>query len=107
MVAAEVARALERTEIPLHLTGDEHFFRGHFPNFPIMPGVAQLGFAVEGARKAFAVDGALREAKKIKFVRIIGPGNDVRLVLTQKGEGEIAFEFREGDALCSSGTLVF
>ena len=107
VVAAEVARALERTEIPLHLTGDEHFFRGHFPNFPIMPGVAQLGFAVEGARKAFAVDGALREAKKIKFVRIIGPGNDVRLVLTQKGEGEIAFEFREGDALCSSGMLVF
>ena len=72
-----------------------------------MPGVAQLGFAVDGAKKSFAIGGALREVKKLKFVRIIGPGNDVRLVLTQKGEGEIAFEFMEGDALCSSGTLVF
>jgi hypothetical protein len=45
--------------------------------------------------------------KKLKFVRIISPGCDVTLVLTPRGEGEIAFEFREGDALCSSGTLVF
>ena len=76
---------------------------------PAGKGVAPTPLPSRGQRwrKAFAVGGALREAKKIKFVRIIGPGNDVRLVLTQKGEGEIAFEFREGDALCSSGTLVF
>ena len=83
------------------------FFKGHFPGAPIMPGVAQLGFAVEGARKSFAIGGALREAKKLKFLHIMEPGHDYALVLSRKGEGEIAYEFREGESLCSSGTLVF
>ena len=100
-------KALERTEIPLHLTGDEHFFPGHFPGCPIMPGVAQLGFAAESAKKAYAIGGALREAKKLKFLHIMEPGHDYALVLSRKGEGEIAYEFREGETLCSSGTLVF
>ncbi len=107
VVSAEIVKALERTEIPLHLTGDEHFFQGHFPGCPIMPGVAQLGFAVESARKAFAIGGALREAKKLKFLHIMEPGGDYSLVLTRKGEGEIAYEFRKGETSCSSGTLVF
>ena len=107
VVAADVVKALERTEIPLHIAGDEHFLQGHFPGFPIMPGVAQLGFAVESAKKAYAIEGALREARKIKFLRVMEPGHDFSLVLTRRDEGEIAYEFREGEALCSSGTLVF
>ena len=107
VTAADVVRELERTRIALRFTGEEHFFQGHFPGAPIMPGVAQLGMAVEHAKKAYAIGGALKEAKKLKFLHIIEPGHDVALLLSRKGENEVAYEFREGESLCSSGTLVF
>ncbi len=107
VVASDLVAILERIEISLRFTGDEHFFEGHFPGMPIMPGVAQLGLAVENAKKSYGFDGSLREAKKVKFVHIIEPGHDVVLALERKGEREVKYEFREGDATCSSGTLVF
>lgn len=107
VVASEVVALLERTEVPLRFTGGEHFFQGHFPGMPIMPGVQQLGLAVENAKKSFGFDGAVKMAKKLKFVHIIEPGHDIVLVLEKKGGSEVKYEFREGDALCSSGTLVF
>lgn len=107
VVASEIVALLERTEIPLKFTGDEHFFQGHFPGMPIMPGVEQLGLAVENAKKAFGFDGAIKMAKKLKFVHIIEPGHDIVLILEKKGEREVKYEFKEGESLCSSGTLVF
>lgn len=107
ILAAEVVAMLEHVEIPLRFTGDEHFFQGHFPGAPILPGVVQLGLAVENAKKAYGFDGALKMAKKLKFVHIIEPGHDIVLSLSKSGDGEVKYEFSEGGALCSSGTLVF
>jgi 3-hydroxymyristoyl/3-hydroxydecanoyl-(acyl carrier protein) dehydratase len=107
VVAAEVVAMLEHVEIPLRFSGDEHFFQGHFPGAPILPGVVQLGLAVENAKKAYGFDGALKMAKKLKFVHIIEPGHDIVLSLSKSGDGEVKYEFSEGGALCSSGTLVF
>ncbi len=105
--AADIVAILERTEVPLRFTGEEHFFQGHFPGMPILPGVAQLGLATENAKKTYGFTGALKMAKKLKFVHIIEPGHDIVLSLEKNGDEEVKYEFREGDVICSSGTLVF
>ncbi len=107
VLAAEIAAVLERSEIHLRFSGEEHFFQGHFPGAPILPGVVQLGLAVENAKKTYGFPGAVKTAKKLKFVHIIEPGHDVVLELSRAGGNEVRYEFREGDLVCSSGTLVF
>lgn len=70
---------------------NEHFFQGHFPNRPVMPGVliceamAQVGaiFAHNarggtGANKVFVLTGL----DNVKFKRPVEPGDQLRLELT-------------------------
>ena len=89
------------------LTGEESFLQGHFPGFPIMPGVVQLGFACRCARKMLGRDAAPKCVKKMKFSALIRPGEDVLMRVERRGDGEFAYEFRKGDEVCSSGLLLF
>ena len=102
------------------LTGEEDYFRGHFPNNPVMPGViiiealAQasgiLGFQTmdktpeEGSIYVFAgVD-------KVRFRRRVGPGDDIHLyskILNEK-RGIWKFECRaevDSEIVCSATIL--
>ena len=102
------------------LTGDEDYFRGHFPDNPVMPGViiiealAQasgiLGFQTmdktpeEGSIYVFAgVD-------KVRFRRRVGPGDDIHLyskILNEK-RGIWKFECRaevDNEIVCSATIL--
>ena len=102
------------------LTGEEDYFRGHFPNNPVMPGViiiealAQasgiLGFQTmnktpeEGSIYVFAgVD-------RVRFRRRVGPGDNVHLyskILNEK-KGIWKFECRaevDYEIVCSATIL--
>ena len=102
------------------LTGEEDYFRGHFPNNPVMPGViiiealAQasgiLGFQTmdktpeEGSIYVFAgVD-------KVRFRRRVGPGDDIHLYskLLNEKRGIWKFECRaevDNEIVCSATIL--
>ena len=88
-----------------NVTADEPFFQGHFPKFPVMPGVliiealAQtaciLGFKIlklEGQSTVFftGIDGA-------KFRKPVVPGDQLRLELTKIKQRKSIFRF-EGKA---------
>ena len=88
-----------------NVTADEPFFQGHFPEFPVMPGVliiealAQtaciLGFKIlklEGHGTVFftGIDGA-------KFRKPVVPGDQLRLELTKIKQRKSIFRF-EGKA---------
>ena len=84
-----------------NVTADEPFFQGHFPEFPVMPGVliiealAQtaciLGFKIlnlEGQGSVFftGIDGA-------KFRKPVVPGDQLRLELTKIKQRKSIFRF--------------
>jgi len=83
----EIAEASKEKIIAKHIfTESEYFFKGHFPEYPVVPGVilvetmAQSGGA--GLRKLGILgDGALfflATVDKVKFRRQVRPGDEVR-----------------------------
>ena len=73
-----------------NVTINEHFFQGHFPGYPIMPGVLIIeAMAQVGGILAFKSDLAERAGQvvyflgidKARFRRPVRPGDEVRLEL--------------------------
>ena len=86
---------------------DAPYFGGHFPGFPVLPGVAQLGMAVHFAGSLLRREVRPTAVKKMKFTGVITPGVKVRLTLARRSEGEVSYEYRRGETSCSSGILCF
>ena len=82
-----------------HLTGEEDFFRGHFPEYPVMPGV----LIVEAMAQAAAVHvlsrpeyagriGFFGGIDKVRFKRQVRPGDTIRMeVVIKRMRGTIGF----------------
>ncbi len=107
-VVSEAVRTADAFRATLHFDGSEPYFRGHFPSFPLLPGVAQLGLAAQWA--AMLVGDATRKAKavkKMKFTHVIRPGDEVQVALALRNGREVAYEYSKGGVQCSSGVLVF
>lgn len=83
------------------------YFQGHFPGAPILPGVAQLGFAERCAEALRGRAGALRQVKKMKFVHIIEPDVEVTLRIVRRTPDEYTYEYLRGEQTCATGVLVF
>jgi len=83
------------------------YFQGHFPEFPVLPGVVQLGMAHHFAEIFLRRPLTVRTVKKMKFTGVIAPGVRVRLTLERRGGEGISYEYRKGDVTCSSGLLCF
>ena len=84
---------------------DGEWFSGHFPGFPILPGVAQLFFLRHFAHCAFGADKEAVLFKTVKFKRPIRPGDRVRLEVKGVTECAYSFEYSVGGAVVSSGTV--
>ena len=88
----------------LKFDGTEEFFKGHFPGYPILPGVVQLDLAVQHS----PIQNRARTAiKKMKFMEIIAPGMEVELETRALGDSEVEYKFVREGTVCSSGVLVY
>ena len=81
------------------------FFKGHFPGFPILPGVVQLGAAHRFAELFARAPLRIGTVKKLKFQRIIHPGEKVRFSLERRSDSEYAFRYEADGEVCSSGVM--
>ncbi len=77
-----------------NVSGNEQYFCGHFPQQAIMPGILeveamiQLGLIACGQTHPYPF---LREARRIKFRRLVVPGDvlEITAEIDQPGDGEI------------------
>lgn len=83
------------------------WFSGHFPDNPILPGIAQLNMVTETIAKVLEKDVVLQSLARIKFKKIIRPG-DVLDIHAIAGKKENHYSFKiasEHNEVCS-GRLV-
>jgi 3-hydroxymyristoyl/3-hydroxydecanoyl-(acyl carrier protein) dehydratase len=93
-------------ELTLRVPVGHACFAGHFPSDPIVPGIAQLDWAVSELGRWLARDLEVVTLEALKFRRPIRPGATFVLRLARGREpSAYAFELRDDDGPISSGRV--
>ena len=80
------------------------YFDGHFPEFKLLPAVAQVDIVSHAAHEYLGTPLSVRNIRRLKFTEKILPDCTVVLKITVKGE-KVSFEIKSEDdaVLYSSG----
>jgi len=84
------------------------YFKGHFPEQPVLPGVTQLAWAEKIAALFFNINAPFLRMEVIKFKKIIHPGAVVKISLSWQSEsGKLYFDISSTAETHSSGRMVY
>lgn len=101
-VEAGATTATYRIRVPAAL---EHF-RGHFPGFPILPGIVQLDWAVRLGRRHFQGLDDSAAVDNFKCQALVFPEAELTLEL-RRDESGLHFRYFDAQRTYSSGKIVF
>ncbi len=95
-----------RLERSLRVPHDLAHLRGHFPGFPLVPGVAQLGFVVDAGSALLGARFTVSELEVVKFHQVLRPGDRFDLTVElDAAAGRLRFELRDEDRVFSTGRM--
>jgi acyl-coenzyme A synthetase/AMP-(fatty) acid ligase/3-hydroxymyristoyl/3-hydroxydecanoyl-(acyl carrier protein) dehydratase len=101
---ADGRRVLLEITAPANLV----YFDGHFNEAPILPGVAQVDWAIRFGRERFALPPRFRAMHALKFQHVIQPGMPVQLeLLHDPAKGQLTFAYRSAAGQHASGRILF
>jgi 3-hydroxymyristoyl/3-hydroxydecanoyl-(acyl carrier protein) dehydratase len=112
-VTAQVAFNLEHDSSTGHwrttLPSGHPCFDGHFPDTPILPGIAHLALVLEACRQSnWLGDAVLTRLEDIRFSHPIGPDEPCEITLIQRAAPtSVRFEIVCQGMVASKGLLVF
>ncbi len=107
-VAALTSRSAADAVFELRIPAGLAHFDGHFDGAPILPGVAQIQWAIHFARAQFGVGRGFTRIEALKFQRPIRPDSVVRLSLRWSAErASLAFVYDSDTGRHSSGRIIF
>lgn len=90
--------------VPLDLA----YFSGHFPTTPILPGVVQVDWAIALGQRLFGLPPRFAGMEVLKFQQLVRPGDRISLTLRfDQARSKLHFAYRNGEAACSSGRIVW
>ncbi len=105
------ARLLEHTDavarLQIEVAEASPYFDGHFVAAPILPGVAQIDWAILFARELFAMPTQFAGLEAIKFHDWIGAGASVTLSLQRSADDVVAFRIGSDKGAHASGRILF
>ena len=104
-----LARHRDGDELSIQISVEKEleWFEGHFPGFPVLPGVVQLHWAVDFARQEFGIESVPADVLRLKFKSVITPPLVIDLKLVRTGPDEVRFDYTSADAQHSEGRLRF
>ena len=94
----QAGRVGDTWRFTLRVPEDSDLFAGHFPGLPVLPGVAQLHWALALWREHGGDSRPLRGLRRLKFQRIVGPGDVLQLECRMASADVVAFTFRRAGA---------
>tara|TARA_R110000868_G_scaffold166806_4_gene400932 strand:+ start:8675 stop:10354 length:1680 start_codon:yes stop_codon:yes gene_type:complete len=89
----------------LSLEPDLRWFEGHFPGQPILPGVAQLHIASVLAEETWGIIATGADMARVKFRRVMQPGDRVTLTLTRSASDRLDFKYLVDGDVTASGAI--
>ncbi|MCX7107486.1 MAG: AMP-binding protein [Methylococcales bacterium] len=99
---------LGSVELTLKVPTELVYFPDHFASYPILPGVVQIAWAEYFGKLFFVIDQPFSLMEVIKFVKIIQPGDELKLSLNWNGStGKLHFNFYSDLGSHSSGRLLY
>ncbi|WP_025899178.1 AMP-binding protein [Sneathiella glossodoripedis] len=72
---------------------DLEYFKGHFTEEPILPGVVQIHWAVRQAQEEFNMSGSPKFVEKLKFKQFIFPEVQTILELKKMKQDQVSFRY--------------
>jgi len=90
------------------ITEDNQWFAGHFPENPILPGIAQLQYIIELISEQCDADLQLTGFSRVKFRKIIKPGDllNIEVTATDK-KNQYMFQIMSDNKDVCSGKMSF
>lgn len=97
----------DRVTLQICVPAAEQELGGHFPDFPIVPGVLLVAWAIELASRSFDL-GTFIGVSSAKFRRPLRPGDEVSAVLEWHADSaKLRYVYRLHDVECARGTVEF
>ncbi|MCX7208126.1 MAG: AMP-binding protein [Proteobacteria bacterium] len=107
------ARLIERSKdaalLAIDVNASSPFFDGHFTSAAILPGVAQVDWALCLARELFELPAQFLRMEVLKFQQVILPNSQIQLELKTLNKGEetmLTFKFVSAVGTHASGRIV-
>jgi 3-hydroxymyristoyl/3-hydroxydecanoyl-(acyl carrier protein) dehydratase len=83
------------------------FFKGHFDDQAVLPGIGQIDFAIKMASEQFGIDMyQFNSIPQAKFKKVVVPNDSLTLYLTKKAN-VVSFEYRLQEEQVSLGKLKY
>lgn len=103
-----LSRNESAAELEFDLDASLAAFDGHFPQAAILPGVAQLDWAIRFGREVFALPPRFLRMEALKFQRVARPGDRLKLSLEwQASKHTLSFRYVSVHGPHASGRVVF
>lgn len=107
----EIVRELvnpPRAEFELLIPEQLYYLQGHFPQRPVLPGVIQVHWAIQLARRTLSTNAVFTGFEALKFHQIIEPLSRLKLTLEQSEEtGKLRFSYASDAGVHSQGRILF
>ncbi len=89
---------------------DSLWFDGHFPGFPVLPGIAQLGMVFDALREYLDQEGndaSISGVSRVRFRQLIRPGDAITITASPESAdpGRYRFRVMAGNQLACSGIM--
>ncbi|MDD1620620.1 MAG: AMP-dependent synthetase, partial [Methylococcaceae bacterium] len=95
-------------ELQIKVPDDLLYFRDHFKNHPLLPGVVQIAWVEYFGKMLFPIATAFSQLEALKFIRVIQPGCELKLKLRWDAAScKLCFNFSSEQQAYSSGRLIY
>ncbi len=91
----------------LYIPDQLHWFRGHFPGHPVLPGVVQIHWVIGYGAQYLHLPTGIKKLEAVKFKQLILPNTALTLQLAHKVNGKLTFSYQHNAQEMSSGRVVY